>query len=112
MLDPEVFEDAADAVERDGWLQLPRRGGTVVVGPRPMCSGNHLSHCVAHRLGSARLVVDYHEYLADYLDLPGGDRLTAVWRWNDTPGRTQQEVLDTLRGCAKELRRAVAGHGE
>lgn len=84
MTPADVLDAAADLLDRDGWCQ----------GTGHMPSGQR---CVENAL--------------DSIDPFSSDPSRALYRvvgpvvtWNDTPGRTQEEVTSTLRRVARELR--------
>jgi hypothetical protein len=78
---------AADYIEEKGWqrcsLGLP--GG-------PRCVLGALTS-VEHEAGG---ITNSAFYFARFL----GRTVSAIGGWNDAPGRTQAEVVETLRRCA------------
>jgi hypothetical protein len=87
----DVLDDAADLLEREGWIQgdLWRRdsyGGRCALGA--ICDAALDNRNV--RVAAARAVL--------------GGSSTYLVDWNDTPGRTKQEVLDAFRAAAKQER--------
>lgn len=97
--DSEVFEDAADRVER-GWCQ-----GEFTDGAGGVCASEAIWNGVL--TGATGDYMDqmrqYHRLRHEFarevaIGLPG------VCAWNDAYGRTQQEVVDAFRAAAKNAR--------
>ena len=114
-LDPELFEAAADLIEERGWWQIGRFvSGDEKPGARigGTCASNAIQH-VVFQSDSQRPWAEAREHrraLWEHLGRPvgpgeyGNPLVDAIAAWNDDPERTCQEVLDALRGCAKECR--------
>jgi hypothetical protein len=103
MRDPDaaadLIDDAADHLETYGWLQ-----GALGQPCRPSCASGALTWASDnddhyHHLATA------HDALADRIQADLGDEnFYGLSRWNDSVGRTRQQVLDTFRAAAKDLR--------
>ena len=104
----EVLNRAADLIEERGWRQGPA-GWDDREGSRLCLEGGILA-----AIGSSFESIDLHEWfmgcpayaaVANYLEMPSGRDVPghdnrAIWRFNDEFGRTQAEVVETLRACA------------
>lgn len=102
----QILEDAADILLCRGWTQ--GTNGTIDQGEL----------CLAGAVGAAADVpkqgnrfqadhLDRHPSviaLADYLGGFCRSAYNTVWRWNDNPHRTEDEVFDALKGAAKAIR--------
>lgn len=96
----EILETAADVIEKRGWTQ------GVYVDANGVCMLGAISTAVT---GDPRL---YWRDIANFFpgQTPVVKALSAYlegeWppQFNDRPGRTKQEVLDALRGAAKQER--------
>lgn len=105
----EQLEHAADLIEARGWRQGSR--GYPIAKP-----GRHPALCLVEALAMSGLRT--MDALSIHLDLPPGGRkgrrtrdLTPaerLVRWNDDPQRSEGDVLDALRGCAKEIRNVAS----
>jgi hypothetical protein len=88
----QILDGGADWIETHGWRQdglVGPNGGVCAV--KAMCHASKPWTDFAYAL----------ETLKSHLDLPAN---VDVAIWNDTPGRTKYEVIDAMRGAAKELR--------
>jgi hypothetical protein len=86
----DVLDDAADLLERDGWVQghLHNQDGYCMEGAlAQVCPSTHLYGL----FWEAMAVLSLHLY-------------SVVDRWNDDPFRTKQQVLDAFRAAAKAER--------
>ena len=89
---PKVLRRAADLIEVDGWWQLPcqryrpatKRCVMIAIADAYPGNGNL---AIAIRANTSRAI---KEYLG----------IIDVFRWNDDPERTSEEVVDTLRVVA------------
>lgn len=102
----DLLEDAADDIERCGWTQREyvRVDGTrCLVGALQQVVNalgtSSVIYLVAVSLLAQRIGDSGWAVVNDAIDLE-----SIVTTWNDAPGRTQQQVLDLLRGEAKEIR--------
>lgn len=91
-----VLLDAADHLERYGWCSYAAHEAG-----KPSCAG-----LAIYRIGKEH-GIETQVHLAKFLNLPPawnetGDSayIEALFRWNDTPGRTAAEVIAALRSCA------------
>jgi hypothetical protein len=93
----EVLDLAADMIEKRGWVQgtegwggvsapLCLEGGILAALGHPAFVG--ITHKEMWACPAYRAVQDYLEY----------DR--ELWWWNDTYGRTKEEVIEVLRAAA------------
>jgi hypothetical protein len=93
----DVLDDAADLLEREGWIQhasYSLDGGACSVGAvAAVVSRKHLP--VVMEDAATNAVQDYLDYRYDDADIVA---------WNDAPGRTKQQVLDAFRAAAKQER--------
>jgi hypothetical protein len=89
----DVLDGAADLIEKVGWAQ-----GMWRTDKGEVCITQAIADASPFRTCSYREVVP----LRDVIGLPWDMSLV---RWNDAPGRTEQEVLDALRASAKAERR-------
>ena len=80
----EVLNTAADIIEKQGWWQ----DGRDAVG---VCASNAIAR--ASEIG-------YHPAHERFIDHIGGVKLQDIFDWNDAPGRTAAEVVETLRAAA------------
>ena len=110
---PDLIEDAADYIEKNGWST----GFDSWVSSGPRCVEGALFAALDIDLNRAVSVTvlsfslndcplgnTIREYIAATDTRYVNDQLCG---WNDTPGRTKDEVLDTLRGAAKFARRQL-----
>lgn len=103
MTPAEVLDGAADYIEEYGWTQ----GSESSSAPGcPTCAGIAID--VAAKDGD-----DVHpawfaamDFLCRVIGTPGDPGAASVIEWNDTPGRTQAEVVTTLRTAANNARKA------
>lgn len=113
----EVLDDAADYLEKHGWLQhrLFDQDTLFACGNGAINMANH-GHCRytcdmvgritwARRQRGAQVVRTLHEVVSGNRELSWTMKIDKVRRdvetWNDTLGRTEQQVLDALRQAAK-----------
>jgi hypothetical protein len=99
----DALDAAADKIERDGWYQgdfFPGAGeawGSEGAVGKPVCvMGALFSVCT-----NADRFVDWDLNNQATLQLGEVANTGSLAQWNDTPGRTEQEVLDALRLAAK-----------
>lgn len=93
-----VLQDAAEVLEKEGWTQdnYKDQYGYCALGSINMA------------LGVAATAMDSHQHLAtaaleDVIGTP------FVATWNDSPGRTKDEVLDAFHAAAKQEMRKADG---
>jgi hypothetical protein len=101
----EVLDLAADKIQERGWVTI--RDCDDFQDP---WKGSGTGLCLEGGIMAAAGVVDSHEVLAcpayeavwDYLttDNRWGVRRNRLYDWNDTPGRTADEVIEVLRAAA------------
>lgn len=91
-IDPDVFEDAADLIERDGWWN--GEGSGVV---RSYCAGMAIGAAAAQRSDTEDFA---HAHLRAFARHVGVRFVPTFNDEQDSP----QPVLDALRKCAKEYR--------
>lgn len=86
-----LLEDAADLLEQGGWIKnaYQTSEGYCVVGAIAAAA-------VSYPLTPTAIHVIARSALGDATGV-------GTMMWNDAPERTKQEVLDALRGAAKEL---------
>lgn len=105
-LDPDVYDDAADLIETNGRCQNKSRGpaGEMCVSEaiRVARNANGLGHPLGRNENSQQR---YMSGLVQHLGIPGVPAEYGVI-WNDRPATKDQDVLDALRGTAKDVRRA------
>lgn len=107
-LNPWVFENAADRVEEE-WAQgaYYRRGAVCAVGAIRMALGaivDYTGEVEPRLLGKSDLdapCVYYVDYLRDYHVRDW----SSIAAWNDHYEQTAENVAETLRQAARELRR-------
>lgn len=108
----EIIDDIADRIERDGWVQgfLHEDGHHCTLGAiNVVLADQQRSRSLEHQITKA--ILDTINQREDVLaDQPDG--WTSIPAWNDEYGRTQQQVLDTLRYTAKRLRLVEVGLSE
>lgn len=98
----DVLEAAADIIERDGWCQgaFEANGSVCLLGAlRKATIGTTHIYDVGV---SAEGLADYGHARDAVSNLVGFQDLASGY--NDAPGRTEFEVIDTLRHCAEALR--------
>lgn len=83
----EVLERAAEYIEEHGWIQDP------CSAQGPQCVGNAIAFVNKPQYRAQEM---FWRYL-------GLSSIADVWAWNDTPGRTAEEVCRTLREVAASL---------
>lgn len=86
MVDRATFAAAADALEEYGWIQ--GQDGNPVIG---FCAGGAVSRVLGYDFDKA---VEACGLLGEELRARGH---TSLVIWNDTPGRTREEVVAFLR---------------
>lgn len=79
------LRSAADSIERDGWWNFCNND----------YGGDVRGHCAVTAIG---LHAEAKHRLADFL---GVQREYGVSQWNDTPGRTKEQVISALRAAAE-----------
>ncbi|QTF81819.1 hypothetical protein SEA_GUEY18_34 [Gordonia phage Guey18] len=101
--DSEVFDAAADILEKDGWSQGKLHqpdGSHCALGALAVASETKVcDETITLNERWPRLYSKLAHYL-DSWDIPD---------WNDYPERTAQEVIDALRGLAKEETKRAEG---
>lgn len=85
---------AAEVLRRDGWTQGAYRGAR---GSR--CASDALC-VVTGSTHQAEVGAAYERAMAAALALASATGARAVWLWNDTPGRTADEVIAALLAAA------------
>src|SRR5690349_21566504 len=113
----EVLDRAADKIERDGWT----KGAIIANVPWPLLGG--VPTCALGGICHAAQIDGGYGYGAEGVALLAMQALrtaigadfrnddgpfSSVWRWNDAPGRTKEEVCAMLRAVAASLRAARA----
>lgn len=91
----DVLNGAADLIERDGWCQYfyqDPNGCRCLAGAIDDAAGLDVSH--ASRKDEESVTYQARCVVADVV----GNNWTS---WNDTPGRTQAEVVAALRAAAE-----------
>lgn len=114
----EVIEEGADIIEAQGWVS----GGGWNDGPLYLHSGDMvlLPRCIEGSIEQACGVTHYQRTIVGRNYSPQlNPAITAVIRhlggipsltaWNDDEDRSEQEVLDAMRGAAKAQRRWEEG---
>lgn len=86
----DVLDAAADLLDRDGWCQ----------GYDKDDDGRYCARGATKAAASSDTLVGAGARIALTQRLPTHN----IPAWNDTPGRTQEEVTSTLRRVARELR--------
>ncbi|MDP9224133.1 MAG: hypothetical protein M3P18_09810 [Actinomycetota bacterium] len=98
----DVLDDAADLLERKGWIQEAEKS------PEGFCSLGALIH--------TRSLVRWEAAARLAKNVTPGASIHLISRsitdWNDAPERTKQEVLDAFRAAAKRERLPPAGTGD
>lgn len=99
-LDPEAFLllKAADILETRGWIQ-DKSAGHGGKDP-PVCVGKAIQEAAE---GCNSLAWDGIRRFERHLGFPHRDswkEFCPIPNWNDTPGRTKQEVIEALRSAA------------
>ncbi len=77
-----VLRDAADLLERNGWCQFAMNK------EKNICVYTAIERAGPDMLGPCR------DKMLQYLDV------TSIINWNDTAGRTSNQVIAALRSCA------------
>lgn len=106
----EVLDLAADEIQRRGWLQAAEANaagftawGGGAGSNKPVCLEGGIMAAMGIAIGDDDIppagFSKCPAYLAvhDYLNLTGS---TMVFHWNDTDGRTAEEVIEVLRAAA------------
>jgi hypothetical protein len=109
-LTAQFVEDAIDWIREHGWCQwssLDRQGRVCAVGAlaRFQSSGrasDYGHYDYGHYDRDRYLVWTGHR--AELSSLMGIPLTPGLLGWNDTPGRTEEEVIDALTKAAKTLR--------
>lgn len=96
-----TLDKAADLIDQHGWFQVggdPSHRFCALVAIRA-AAPQLTPHQIALREAACVALARYVE-----LDI---DRIqSGIIRWNDAPGRTQEEVTAALRGAAEAVRGA------
>jgi hypothetical protein len=103
----DLLDDAADLLERDGWIV-----GAMFVAGMGRCALGAIDRRdyttgLRFKARDALRRVIGADMEQDYC-LSQVVRARQVAKWNDTPGRTKQQVLDALRLAAKRERMDAA----
>jgi hypothetical protein len=93
----ENLEEAADRIEKSGWWD----GSPYVSMESKFCIATSIT-CRPGSKGEEQLAIA--RVLGFDTNLTPNHIVRAIIDWNDTPGRTQQEVLDVMRAAAKLAR--------
>lgn len=94
-----VLLQAADHIDKVG---LHKGDFFAPGGPRdtvPCCTLGALEIAAEGPLNSLGLLLNTHTTLRNFLRLDPG----TIPQWNDLPGRTKEQVVDSLRACAASL---------
>jgi len=105
----QVLDAAADLIERDGWIQGDGSNCLILDGS---CAATAVHKAVLRAFPAAgidELCARINDNLAPFVNALGGDSHDAIWKWNDAPARTKEEVVAMLRAVAINLRAADAG---
>jgi hypothetical protein len=100
MLNPDMYEQAADYIEKNGWWD----GKQYEKPDKPPVA------CIVNALGyvemSGLTFFKYVEYLAAFL---GVEAMDDVFRLNDAQPQTTGKLwaIETLRGVSKQLREGI-----
>jgi hypothetical protein len=109
----EILEGAAERLDLCSWGQ-----GNARQGMRQICGEDSIYFSIVGKsdvtdvagftiLQAGETILVHKEYMAtsDYLryEYLNGQ---PVWKWNDEPGRTKDEVIDLFRNAAKDIRNA------
>lgn len=97
----DVYEEAAEAIERDGWTQgelVDHKGRRCFIGGLVAATNNQYNRTYAAGV-----------YAEQVLELPPRDSrcegiVFPIAEWNDEKGRTKDEVINLLHGLANKLR--------
>lgn len=93
MRSEQILRGAADIIRRDGWSQdTSEQDGRCCV-LRAIGKFQEEHHVAESDIQIA------HRKLGSFLGLDG----PLLWRWNDEPERTVDDVLTALEGCAAQL---------
>ncbi len=105
MSDPEMtartLERAARLIDELGWCQ-----GEQTEPDGGICAATALMRAAQIEASEYGDVLDIYELSRMALGFSTGDVTVGLFclaSWNDQPGRTRQEVVDRLRGAAREL---------
>jgi hypothetical protein len=102
----DVLDDAADWLETHEWLQgrlSDPEGARVGLTTAACALGSlHLAWC-SWSQGSGNPAICSAAYDA-FIEVIDADTAGDITDWNDEPGRTKQQVLDTFRAAAKQER--------
>lgn len=102
----ELITQAADLIETTGWTQGYEFIGPFANDERAVCFCAHGALSVADKFSYSQAYYDATCALDERTeDAPytGSKSDHAFVRFNDTPGRTKEEVLALMRATAKEL---------
>lgn len=107
-----VLNKSADLLERQGWYQngYGRLGPDGIDREGPVCVAGAINLAITDGKFISHLYTDEERKLKEevrtiLLDTIGGDweYQGGLVRWNDTPGRTGEDVINTLRRAADSL---------
>lgn len=90
-MDGHIFYKAADIIDAGRWVQNPTADNPGT------CAAIAIQRAV--RCASYREYMHVERYLFHFAYFIGGYLFEDIWLWNDTPGRTKEEVTATLRCC-------------
>lgn len=115
MSDSEIIERGIEALETEGWVQgryhayfydeigsTPKIVGSCMVGSLARAQGSALNGCLVQGEVMARVISTVQEIARDLPPLYDGS--FSCPDFNDTPGRTKEEVIDQMMITAKRLR--------
>ena len=102
----ETLDAAADYIERHGWFS--HLYGSPSNDFASLCMGNAIGACASHDVH-----VEAYAAVIRALGCTDPVKHQVIWRWNDAPGRTKEEVVAMLRAVAmseraREIRAEVA----
>jgi len=89
----EKLEAAVKVIERDGWMQLAGTYQTQTA----RCAGNAI--VAIGGIGEREAHYEFARYLG-YTGPDTGLYCGTIYRWNDAPGQTKENVIATMRACA------------
>lgn len=113
MLNPEVFENAADAIKERGHTKgvyMDSKGCVCALGSIGVALGVKFVSKSANGPGMWPEefnpdFMNYGNYLGEFLqDWEGRNGWTVVHAWNDDDGTTAEEAQRLLRECAEDIR--------
>ena len=90
----DVYERAAEYLEEYGWIQFSMTRSN---GAACMAGACYLTGC-GHMFDTAL------RFICKTMELEGDTPTQAIGRWNDSKGRTKDEIINTLHALANKLR--------